>query len=117
MNGQSLVLFDLARRAQRSDFPWTPFRPGIDIHRVYGDDSGGSSAALLRYAPGAAIPPHVHHGYEHIYVLDGEQSDERGVYGTGTFIVNPPGSHHSVSSAAGCVVLVVREKPVVFIER
>jgi len=109
-----LVLTDLPQRTGRPDFPWTPYLPGIAIHRIYGDDSGGPSAALLRYEPGASAPFHGHPGYEHIYVVTGEQSDERGSYGAGTFVVNPPGTRHVVSSAKGCVVLIVKEQPVVF---
>jgi len=108
------VLNDLPRRTARPDFPWKPYLPGIEIHRIYGDDGGGPSAALLRYAPGADAPLHGHPGYEHIYVVSGEQSDERGVYGAGTFIVNPPGTRHAVRSPQGCVVLIVKEQPVVF---
>ena len=107
---------DLAERARRGDFPWQPYLPGIEIHRIHGDDGGGASAILLRYQPGARAPHHTHPGYEHIYVLSGEQADERGVYGTGTFVVNPPGSRHDVHSDAGCIVLVVKEQPVVFTE-
>src|SRR4051812_28882377 len=116
MVSESLVLFDLPRRAREGDFAWQPYLPGIEIHRLYGDDTGGPSAILLRYAPGATAPDHTHPGYEHIFVLSGEQSDERGVYGTGTFVINAPNSRHSVTSAKGCVVLVVKEQPVVFTE-
>jgi anti-sigma factor ChrR (cupin superfamily) len=111
----SFIIRDLPRRMKDPDFTWEPYLPGIDIHRFYGDDRGGPSAILLRYAPGAAAPDHYHPGYEHIYVLSGEQQDERGVYGPGSFVVNAPGSRHSVRSPAGCVVLVVKEQPVVFV--
>ena len=110
------MLADLPRRTASPDFPWAPYLPGIEIHRVYGDDGGGPSAALLRYAPGASAPQHAHPGFEHIYVVSGEQSDERGVYRAGTFVVNPPGTRHVVTSAEGCVVLIVKEQPVVFVD-
>jgi anti-sigma factor ChrR (cupin superfamily) len=116
MAGQHLVLFDLPRRVREADFPWQPYLPGIEIHRIYGDDRGGASAALLKYEPGASAPHHAHPGYEHVYVVSGEQSDERGVYGAGTFVVNPPGSRHVVASPQGCVVLIVKEQPVAFTE-
>jgi anti-sigma factor ChrR (cupin superfamily) len=111
---QSFVIPDLAERARRGDFVWQPYLPGIEIHRIYGDEQSGPSAILLRYQPGARAPRHMHPGYEHIYVLSGEQADERGVYGVGTFVVNAPGSRHDVRSDPGCVVLVVKEQPVVF---
>jgi anti-sigma factor ChrR (cupin superfamily) len=116
MNARRLVFFGLASRARRGDLPFTELRPGVEIHRLYGGPEAPDqpAAAVLRYAAGASIPHHTHPGHEHIYVLDGAQVDERGVYGPGSFIVNPPGSGHSVSSPRGCLVLVLWEKPVVF---
>jgi anti-sigma factor ChrR (cupin superfamily) len=69
----------------------------------------------LRYQPGAKTPPHRHTGVEHIYVLRGSQRDERGVYETGTLVVNETGSSHQVASDDGCVVLVLWQKPVEFL--
>jgi anti-sigma factor ChrR (cupin superfamily) len=56
-----------------------------------------------------------HVGYEHIFVLAGSQQDENGVYGSGSFVVNPPGTRHKVSSKSGCIVLAIYEKPVRFV--
>jgi anti-sigma factor ChrR (cupin superfamily) len=115
MNDPRVVLPDLVHRAKQPDFSWKPMRPGIDIHRLYGDGEGeGPSAALLRYAPGAMLPRHEHPGYEHIFVLEGAQVDDRGTYAAPCFIVNPPGSDHAVESPGGCLVLVVWQEPVVF---
>ena len=111
---ESLVLSDLFSLAADPDrLEWQPFRPGIEIHRLYQTDADGSAAALLKYAPGATVPTHDHSGYEHIIVLSGSQQDERGVYPAGTLVINPPGSGHAVASEAGCIVLIVWEKPVV----
>ncbi len=96
------------------ELAWTPFRQGIEIFRLHGDGVTGFSSALLRYAPGASLPRHVHGGYEHIMVLSGSQSDEHGQYPTGTLLVHPPGSKHSVTSHDGCVVFVMWEMPVSF---
>src|SRR3954451_5289033 len=123
MDARRMVFFGLARRAARGNLEFAPLRPGIEIHRLYGEGAPAESAAgpagkddpaaaVLRYAPGPSLPYHVHPGHEHIYILDGAQVDERGVYGPGTLVVNPPGSGHSVSSPRGCLVLVFWEKPV-----
>lgn len=101
--------------AHPESVPWRRFREGVEIHQIYGGGDTGSSAALLRYAPGASMPQHVHRGHEHVLVLAGSQSDERGHHGPGTLVVNTPGSRHSVSSAEGCIVLAIWEQPVVFI--
>jgi anti-sigma factor ChrR (cupin superfamily) len=89
-------------------------RDGVEIHVLH-ETPDGARAAILRYRPGAEVPEHRHEGYEYIYVLQGEQSDERGSYGAGSFVVNEPGHTHRVRSKTGCVVLIIWQKPVVFL--
>ena len=89
-------------------------RDGVEIHVLH-EALDGARVAILRYRPGAEVPSHRHEGYEYIYVLQGEQSDERGSYGAGSFVVNEPGVSHRVRSKAGCVVLIIWQKPVVFL--
>jgi anti-sigma factor ChrR (cupin superfamily) len=93
---------------------YVPLRPGVEILYVYRDEASGSSCALLKYAAGAEVPEHVHAGFEHVYVLSGEQSDARGTYPAGSFVINPPGTMHRVWSTPGCLVLIVWQKPVAF---
>lgn len=94
---------------------WRPLREGVEISQLYGGGPDEPAAALLRYAPGAQIPLHEHDGYEHILILSGSQRDEHGEYGTGTLMISPPGSRHSVISAGGCLVLAIWQKPVHFL--
>jgi anti-sigma factor ChrR (cupin superfamily) len=91
------------------DLPFECFRDGIDVHHI---KTGSPAIAILRYAPGAKVPHHLHTGLETILVLEGVQSDERGSYGKGTLVLNPEGSSHSVWSEHGCVVLIQWEGPV-----
>ncbi len=98
----------------KGDMTWQPFRVGIEIHQLYGEIGVGRAAALLRYAPGAVLPAHRHGGFEQILVLEGAQVDERGRYGKGTVVVNPPGSSHAVTSPEGCIVFVTWDQPVEF---
>ncbi len=107
-------LFHLASQPER--IPWQPFREGVEIHRLYGDGLTGPTAALLRFRQAACIPLHVHAGYEHILVLTGSQRDQNGPAMAGTLIINPPGTRHRVFGEAGCIVLAIYEKPVVFLE-
>jgi len=110
---QALILKDLSNIAAWQDnLPWQPFRNGVEIYRLYGDNTSGSAAALLRYEPGASVPRHTHTGFEHIYVLTGSQTDQNGEHQAGTFVINPPHSNHTVVSQAGCIVLVIWEKPI-----
>ena len=110
---QALILKDLSNIATwQNKLLWQPFRDGVEIYRLYGDNTSGSAAALLRYEPGASVPRHTHTGFEHIYVLTGSQTDQNGEHEAGTFVINPPNSNHSVVSEAGCIVLVIWEKPI-----
>ena len=89
--------------------PFEPFREGVEIHHM---KTGIPAVALLRYKPGASVPMHRHTGLETIYVLQGAQSDERGTYREGDYVLNPEGTSHSVWSDTGCVVLIQWERPV-----
>jgi anti-sigma factor ChrR (cupin superfamily) len=112
---ESIVLKHLTGISQWQDqLSWQPFREGIEICPLYGDRHKGAAAALLRYQPGAVVPGHEHQGFEHIFVLDGAQSDQNGTYAAGTLVINPPQSQHQVTSAEGCIVLVIWEQPIAF---
>ncbi|HTI98202.1 MAG TPA: cupin domain-containing protein [Dongiaceae bacterium] len=94
---------------------WQPFSTGVDIYRLYENGPEGPTAALLRFHPGGRVPLHEHTGYEHIFMLAGEQVDETAQAETGSFIINPPGTTHSILSETGCIVLAIYEKPVKFL--
>lgn len=110
------LVFKLALDALRHHGDFVPFRPGVEISRLYQNEASGASAAVLRYAPGASVPEHVHEGYEHVLILEGEQRDHRGSYAAGTFVINPPGTRHTVSSPEGCIALLIWQHPVRFVE-
>jgi anti-sigma factor ChrR (cupin superfamily) len=109
----SIILKDLWTIAERQDqLPWEPFREGIEIYCLYGQVGQTAAAALLRYAPGASVPHHTHSGFEHILILSGSQTDQNGHHPQGTLVINPPESHHDVTSETGCIVLAIWEKPI-----
>jgi anti-sigma factor ChrR (cupin superfamily) len=107
-------LFDIARNPDSIE--WLPFRDGVEIHRLYGDGITGPTAALLRFRHEATVPLHQHEGYEHLLILAGSQRDANGVLKAGTLRIHPPGTRHSATSDAGCIVLAIYEKPVRFVE-
>lgn len=94
---------------------WKPFQPGIECVPIYETADDGPAAMLLRYQPGAQAPAHRHQGFEHILILSGSQSDERGHHPAGSLLINPPGSEHHVRSDEGCVVLAIWERRVRFL--
>lgn len=66
----------------------------------------GHTTSIVQYAPGSAFADHKHPLGEEILVLDGVFSDETGDYPAGTYIRNPPGSHHAPFSEQGCTLFV-----------
>ena len=88
--------------------PWMP-SPVAGVDRRMLERIGGEVAlatTLVRYAPGSRFPSHSHELGEEFLVLDGTFSDQSGDYGPGSYVRNPPGSHHAPFSADGCVILV-----------
>ena len=109
---ESLSLTGLIGRKNWDDFAWEPFRAGVRVHWLYRTGDDGPAAALLRYEPGAGVPLHLHTGWEHIFVLDGAQSDAAGRHAAGALLISPPGTRHAITSAEGCVVLAIWQHPV-----
>lgn len=66
----------------------------------------GRASSIVRYEKGASFNSHSHPQGEEILVLEGIFSDEHGDYPAGTYIRNPPGSHHAPYSEEGCVLFV-----------
>lgn len=88
--------------------PWVP-SPLVGVERKMLERDGGEVAratSVVRYAAGSAFDPHEHGGGEEFLVLEGVFSDERGDYPAGTYVRNPPGSHHRPFSREGCVLFV-----------
>ena len=110
------MLFPDLAAIDEAALQWEPFRDGIEASWLYRDGETGPAAAFLRYRPGARVPHHRHRGYEHIYVVRGSQTDPRGRFGAGAFIVNPPGTQHDVVSEEGCLVLIVWQQRVEILE-
>ncbi len=108
-----IVLPDLLENVHElHDADWEPFRPGITARWLYREGHGGASAVLLRFEPGARVPEHEHVGYEHQFVLEGDQFDENGLYLAGSFVIHRPGTRHSPCSVGGCVALLIQERAV-----
>ncbi|CAE6917616.1 ChrR Cupin-like domain [Vibrio sp. B1REV9] len=66
----------------------------------------GHTTSIVKYEPNSAFATHHHPIGEEILVLEGVFSDENGHYPAGTYLRNPPGSHHAPYSKEGCVILV-----------
>ncbi|NVD08620.1 cupin [Vibrio sp. JPW-9-11-11] len=66
----------------------------------------GHTTSIVRYEAGSQFQTHLHPMGEEIFVLAGVFSDEHGDYPAGTYLRNPPGSHHAPFSRHGCDILV-----------
>lgn len=69
-------------------------------------DEVARATSIVRYAAGSRFSAHTHGGGEELLVLDGVFQDEHGDFPAGSYVRNPPTSHHIPSSAVGCVLFV-----------
>jgi ChrR Cupin-like domain len=87
---------------------WTPSpMAGVDrrmLDRI--GDEVARATSIVRYAPHSHFSAHTHGGGEEFIVLEGVFQDEHGDFPAGSYIRNPPTSHHTPGSAPGCVIFV-----------
>lgn len=91
-----------------NEMPWIS-SPQSGVERRMLDRVGGEVAratSLVRYAAASSFPAHDHLLGEEFFVLDGVFSDEHGDYPAGTYVRNPPLSHHAPRTAPGCTIFV-----------
>ena len=101
---------DFSRRVviATHEMPWTA-SPQAGVERRLLDRIGGEVAkatSVVRYSPASNFPAHDHLLGEEFLVLDGVFADEHGSYAAGTYVRNPPGSHHAPHTVCGCTILV-----------
>jgi anti-sigma factor ChrR (cupin superfamily) len=90
------------------EMPWIP-SPQSGVERRMLDRIGGEVAratSLVRYAAASSFPAHDHLLGEEFLVLEGVFSDEHGDYPVGTYVRNPPLSHHAPRTGPGCTIFV-----------
>jgi anti-sigma factor ChrR (cupin superfamily) len=81
--------------------------PGVRIRVLYTDAPRNQFSALVRMAPGASYPRHVHGGPEECLVLEGDLRLGREVFGPGDYQRAPTGSSHDVQRTEhGCLLLI-----------
>ncbi len=92
-------------RAAVDEKPWEPLRGlrGVDQKVLW--SSGRMIAGLVRLAPGAEEPGHMHHDAEHhVYVLDGSARIAGQRVSAGGFVFVPAGVSHATTEVGpdGC---------------
>jgi hypothetical protein len=81
--------------------------PGVErrmLDRI--GDEVARATSIVRYAPESYFSPHVHGGGEEFLVLEGVFQDEHGEFPAGSYVRNPPQSHHTPGSTLGCTMFV-----------
>jgi len=101
---------DFSQRAvvHAARLPWVA-SPMAGVERRMLDRIGTEVAratSIVRYAPESHFSPHTHGGGEEFLVLEGVFQDEHGDYPAGSYVRNPPTSHHKPGSAPGCTIFV-----------
>lgn len=96
-----------------------PDLPGEDVtwKNVSYDEATGQGSYLMIMAPGTRSNPHIHHGAEEFYILDGDLVDHDGFqYHAGDFVSLAGGSRHWSHSPMGCRLIVTHRGVVEDIE-
>ncbi|WP_170533758.1 cupin domain-containing protein [Ruegeria atlantica] len=71
------------------------------------DEVTGQGSYLMKMAPGTRSNPHIHHGAEEFFVLEGDLTDHDGFsYRSGDFVSLAAGSSHFSRTEAGCLLVV-----------
>ncbi|MDN3645856.1 cupin domain-containing protein [Pontixanthobacter aestiaquae] len=100
--------FDKRVVVHSDQIDWVP-SPMAGVDRRMLDRIGGEVAratSIVRYTPGSSFPEHTHDGGEEFIVLEGVFQDEHGDYPVGTYVRNPPSTHHVPRSEPGCTIFV-----------
>jgi anti-sigma factor ChrR (cupin superfamily) len=96
---------DLERKIiQPQRLRWEEFSPGASRAALHQFRS--EQVFLIRLKPGALWPRHTLIGGEEIFVLEGSFSDESGRYPERSWLRNPDGGEHQISTQEGCLLYV-----------
>jgi anti-sigma factor ChrR (cupin superfamily) len=90
-----------------SDLEWQEYRPGISFKILWQDPVTKRRAQMVRFSPGAQLPPHRHVGDELIFVIEGAVTDESGTVTAGNVGYRPDGCVHTVTTKNGATLLAV----------
>ncbi|MEM9317747.1 MAG: cupin domain-containing protein [Pseudomonadota bacterium] len=101
---------DFSQRAvvRFSQTPWVA-SPSAGVERKMLDRIGAEVAratSLVRFAPGSDFTAHTHDGGEEYLVLDGTFADQDGAFPAGSYVRNPPTTHHHPAAPDGAIIFV-----------
>jgi hypothetical protein len=97
--------------AHPPNYEWFDFRPNVKKLILAGAPETEHVAILWYTVPQGSVGLHLHSKTESVYVIDGGQTDGKGVYPKGTVYFNPPGSGHAISDSSGFFLLAYAAPP------
>jgi hypothetical protein len=92
-------------------YDWFDFRPNVEKLILSGAAETEHVAILWYTVMDGSVGLHFHSKTESVYVIDGTQTDAKGVYPTGTVYFNPPGSGHAIMNSSGFFILAYASPP------
>jgi ChrR Cupin-like domain len=92
-------------------YDWFDFKPNVKKLILAGAPETQHVAILWYTIEDGGVGLHYHSKTESVYVIDGTQTDAKGVYPTGTVYFNPPGSGHEITHSTGFFVLAYASPP------
>ena len=93
---------------QWSEPEWEQVAPGIECKLLATDTERDRVSMLVRLAPGASYPAHVHAGVEELHLLDGELWINERKLVPGDYNYGAPGAEdHRVWSETGCTCVLI----------
>jgi hypothetical protein len=105
-------VLDLAHvKEAPEEYDWFDFRPNVEKLILAGAAETEHIAILWYTVEDGAVGLHRHSKTESVYVIDGTQTDGKGMYPTGTVYFNPPGSGHEISDSSGFFLLAYAAPP------
>ncbi|MGA7932156.1 MAG: cupin domain-containing protein, partial [Kovacikia sp.] len=97
--------------ANPSKYTFFTFRPNVEKLILSGAADTKHISILWYTVPNGSVGLHYHAMTESVYVIDGTQTDAKGVYPTGSLYFNPPGSGHQISNSTGFFILAYATPP------
>jgi oxalate decarboxylase/phosphoglucose isomerase-like protein (cupin superfamily) len=108
----SKTVLDLADvKTNPTAHEWFDFRPNVKKLILSGAAETEHVAILWYTVTDGSVGLHFHSKTESVYVIDGTQTDAKGVYPTGTVYFNPPGSGHQIMNSSGFFILAYASPP------
>ncbi|MGP1384595.1 MAG: cupin domain-containing protein [Thainema sp.] len=97
--------------ANPTNYDFSTFRPNLEKLILSGAADTEHISILWYTIPDGSVGLHYHSMTESVYVIDGTQTDAKGVYPTGSLYFNPPGSGHEISDSTGFFILAYASPP------